>query len=474
MNCPKCGAANPEGTNFCSSCGTALAPHADTTPPPGGAPHASGIPEFAKSIVTPGLIARVKNIILTPSTEWPAIDAEATPARDIYMHYVVPLAAIGAIAGFIGRSIVGVDMSYFGTFRTPIVSGLVIAIVMYALTIVGVFVVALIIDALAPQFGGQKDSLRALKVSAYSSTPGWIAAVFQILPSLGIIGLIAGLYGIYLVYLGLPVLMRSPKEKAAGYTAIVVVCVIVVYILIGFVSGRVVGAIMPGAFGGFSSLSDSNRTGGLFGGATDADHQRVADAMQSLSNLGQRTQNAAPPAGNSDSNASKPADAGNALAALGTIVTGGSKVKPVDFRALKAMLPDSLPGMKRDEASGESTEAMGFAAASATAHYSDGNGKSVTVEITDLGTMSGLAGLAAKFDPNLEKETDTGYERTTRVNGQLVHEQYDNRSKYGEVEVIAGNRFSVSAKGNGVEMDVLTDTVKQLDFEKLAALGAGH
>jgi hypothetical protein len=155
-------------------------------------------------------------------------------------------------------------------------------------------------------------------------------------------------------------------------------------------------------------------------------------------------------------------------------MTGGNKIKPVDFHALKAMLPDSLPGLKRDEASGESTQAMGFAAASASGRYSDGNGKSVTVEITDLGSLSGLAGLAAKFDPNLEKETDTGYERTTHVNGQLIHEQYDNRSKDGQVDVIAGNRFSVSAKGNGVSMDVLTDTLKQLDLQKLASLGAGH
>lgn len=474
MICPKCGASNAEGARFCTSCGTAMGAASDGTPPPGSAAHTSGIPDFAKTVITPGLIARVKNIIMTPATEWPAIDAEASTPRAIYMQYVAPLAAIAPICGFIGRSIIGINTSFFGSYRVPIVTGLVSALLAYALTFVGVFVVALIIDALAPTFGGQKDSLRALKVAAYSSTPAWLAGVFQILPAFGLLGVIGGLYGLYLLYLGLPLLMRSAKDKAIAYTAVTCVCAIVLYMIIGALSGLVVGGAMMG-LGPHVTVSDAGDGSGggasfltsLFGGKTAADQQRVAIAMQTLN--AQNANNAA--AGDGQA---KPVDASATLNAFGTIMSGGSKIKPVDFHALKAMLPDSLPGMKRTDASGETAQAMGFAAASATAHYSDGAGKSVTVEIADLGSMSGLAGLASKFDPNLEKETDTGYERTTHVNGQLIHEQYDNRSKYGEVDVIAGNRFSVSVKGNGVDMDVLTDVVKQFDLPKLASLGAGN
>lgn len=70
------------------------------------------------------LTARAKNIIVSPDTEWPVIAAETTPARDLILGYVLPLAAIGAIAGFIGGSIVGMTMPYVGTYRVPIVSGL--------------------------------------------------------------------------------------------------------------------------------------------------------------------------------------------------------------------------------------------------------------------------------------------------------------------------------------------------------------
>ena len=485
MNCPKCATPNADGAKFCASCGAAMTP-ASAPPPPGGASHGPGIPEFAKNIITPGLIARVKAIILTPAKEWLAIDAEASSQRAIYIQYVAPLAAIGAIAGFIGRSIVGVSIPFLGTYRTPFFSGLVMALVMYALTLLSVFVLALLVDALAPTFGGQKDSLRALKVSAYSATPAWIAAVFQVIPSLGIIGLLAGLYGLYILYLGLPVLMRCPKDKAIAYTAVLCLCAIVLYAIIGMIGARVIGGAILGSYGPGAALSEpggSASTGGaaallsgLFGGKTDADRQRVNDSLQALAKMGQQADLAEKAArasgGNPGAAGAKAVDLGAALGAIGTVVSGGNKTKPVDFHALKAMLPDSLPGMKRDEASGESNQAMGIAAASATGHYIDGSGNSVSVEITDMGSLSGLAGLAPKFDPNLEKETDTGYERTTHVNGQLVHEQYDNRDKSGQVDIIAGNRFSVTVRGNGVDMDFLTNALKQVDFQKLASLGA--
>jgi len=150
------------------------------------------------------LVTRVKAILMTPKTEWPVIAAETTTVADLYKNYVVILAAIPAIAGFIGMSIVG-----FGFFRTPIVAGLTIAVLSYVMTLVGVYIIALVTDALAPTFGSVKDQMQALKTAAYSMTALWVASVAQIIPGLGgLVALVGLIYGLYLFYLALPFTMK--------------------------------------------------------------------------------------------------------------------------------------------------------------------------------------------------------------------------------------------------------------------------
>jgi len=182
------------------------------------------------------LIDRVKNIILTPKTEWPVIDREPGDVAYLFTSYVAILAAIPAICGFIGTSIVGISIPGMGTVRMGVASGLVNAIVSYLLTFLTVYVVALIVDALAATFGGRKNFDSALKVTVYSYTPLWLSGIFTLIPGLRFLGLL-GLYGLYLLYLGLPVLMKSPQEKSLGYAAAVVVCAIVIGLILGMILG---------------------------------------------------------------------------------------------------------------------------------------------------------------------------------------------------------------------------------------------
>lgn len=182
------------------------------------------------------LVDRVKNILLQPKAEWGVIAAESTPTADLYKSYIAPLAAIGPAASIIGMSVVGISMPFMGTIRVPITSSIAHAVTSYVLTLVGVFIIALIIDALAPSFGGEKNQEQALKVAAYAATPSWVAGIVMLVPMLGIIGLLAALYGLYLLYLGLPLLMKAPQEKAIPYTVVVVVVAVVVMMVIGGVS----------------------------------------------------------------------------------------------------------------------------------------------------------------------------------------------------------------------------------------------
>ena len=186
------------------------------------------------------LADRAKNIVLTPKTEWPLVDAEPTTVKDIYTGYVVPLALIPAVAGFIGASLIGVSVPGLGTVRTGVGVGLASAILQFGLSLALVYAMALVIDALAPTFGGRKDMLSAFKVAAYSMTPTWLAGIFAIIPAISFLSLL-GLYGIYLLYLGLPRLMRAPEDRAVAYTAVVVLAAVVLSIVLAGVIGVLLG-----------------------------------------------------------------------------------------------------------------------------------------------------------------------------------------------------------------------------------------
>ena len=182
------------------------------------------------------IVERAKNLIISPKSEWEIIAPEETSVQDLYFSYALIMALIPTISSFIGRSIIG--YSFLGvTIRTPFVRGLIGAIVYLVLALVGVFVLAYIIDLLAPSFNGEKDILSSHKLAVYSATPGWIGGIFSIIPALSIIGLLFSLYGIYVLYLGVTPIKKVPKEKAIVYTLVIIVVAIVIYAIIGAIVG---------------------------------------------------------------------------------------------------------------------------------------------------------------------------------------------------------------------------------------------
>lgn len=191
----------------------------------------------------PALKDRVTNIITTPKTEWPVIEAEATTADKLYRSYIAPLAAIPAIAHFIGITMIGVSLPFVGTYRESIPTAFVSMILSFVLTLVGVYVSALVISKLAPTFESRPDDLQALKLVAYASTPSWIAGILGVIPVLSPLAIIGGLYAIYLFYVGLPVMMKTPEAKVIPYMVVAAVVAIAVYIVIGVLSATLTGVI---------------------------------------------------------------------------------------------------------------------------------------------------------------------------------------------------------------------------------------
>ena len=411
------------------------------------------------------LVARAKNILLTPKTEWPVIAGEVETVQGLYVKYIVWLAAIPAVFGFIKNVVIG--NSWFGvTVHTGFAAGLSGMIVYYALSLAMVFVMALIIDALAGTFGAQKNQVQALKTVAYAYTASWVAGAGVILGLAlgGLIALAGGIYAIYLLYLGLPNTMKCPPEKAGGYTAVSIICAIV----LGFVMAMVVGSIVGvGAMGGgFAPGAGSIHLGSRNGDVTIDTNS----ALGKLAAIGQRAEEASKKMEAAQKAGDANAQAQAAGAMMGAMLGGGDKVEALAPDVLKPFVPDALAGLKRTSVSAERNGAMGMQVSTADANYSDEAGHSLHLEIADTGSAKGLTALAGAIGVESSKETDHGYDKTYNQGGHLVHEQWDSQSKYGEYSIVLGDRFTVKVTGHVDSIDQLKGAVGSLNLGGLEAL----
>ena len=238
--CPKCEAQINDGAVFCSACGSTVGTGI------GSVQTLSPTLSYANSFsagagAAPDLKTRVINILTKPKEEWPVINFESTSVASLCRNYIAILAAIPIVAGFIKMALLGITA--FGiTGRVGIISGLISAIVNYVLSLIGVYVAALVIEKLAPTFQSQGDTVQALKLVAYAYTAAWIAGVLNLLPYFGALIVFAGaIYSIYLFYLGLPVLMKTPQDKVVGYMIAAAVVVLVIHIVIALIAGAIPG-----------------------------------------------------------------------------------------------------------------------------------------------------------------------------------------------------------------------------------------
>ena len=410
-------------------------------------------------------VTRAKNICLTPLTEWPVIAAEQTPAAALLGGYVAPLAAIGAVAGLIGGSLVGITIPFGGTYRVPLIAGVAGAVLTFVMAIVGVFILSLLINALAPTFNGQQNSSQALKVAVYSYTPAWVAGALHIVPPLGVLAIVAALYGLYLLYLGLPRLMQCPADKALPYTAVVVVCAIVLGVVTSAVGVAVAGAGMmtSAALGGTASAQSASRASD---DRIEFDKNSALGKLQALGDsldASNKKVEAAQKAGNQEAAATA------AMEGLATLLGGGHRVDPVGIDELKPFVPDTFAGLARRSLNTEKTGVAALMVSKARASYGDNGQKRVTLEISDSGGASGLMSLASWATVREEREDDNGSERTHKVDGRLVHEKVS-RGGSTEFSIVLGDRFVVVAQGTGVTLAELKSAVSGLNLRGLEAL----
>ena len=405
------------------------------------------------------IVNRVKNILLTPKTEWDAVGAETTPTAALITGYVLPLAAVAAVAQFIGMSLVGTSLGFMGTFRMPIAWGLGMAVWHLVAAVIAVFVVGFIIDALAPTFGATKNSAQALKVAVYSYTPAWVAGILMILPLLGPLVLLVSLYSIYLMYLGLPRLMKNPEDKSAAYTAVTIICAIVVSVIIAVVGGLISAPAMMATQG--------------MGMGSPVPRHATADPSSPIGKLDSFAKKMEE-AGKQMEAAQKSGDSGKqmeaAMATLGTAMSGGKAVEPLQLDQIKPFVPETFAGLPRTSTRSERAGVAGFMTAKAEGTYGDSAGKQVNVEVVDTGGVAGLMGLATWAGVMSERETDDRLERTRKEGNRVVHEEVSKRGGRNQYSLVLADRFVVTASGSGVDINALKSGVASLDLGKLESM----
>ncbi len=414
------------------------------------------------------LVERVQAILLKPKETWPVIAQEGGDIASIYKNYLIFIAAIPAVAGFIGLSLVGAGM--FGvSFRVPVVAGLVNMVVAYVLSLVMVFVLSLIANALAPTFGGEKNPLNAFKLMAYASTAGMVGGIFSIMPALSMLGLLASLYGLYLIYTGIPPLMKAPEDKAIGYTVVMVVCAIVAGLVIGaasamFVSrgGGAMGGLMGGMMGGAGAPS-GDVTFKVPGTEITLDTAKMEAASKKMEEAG-RQMEAAQAKGDS-------AAAGQAMGALmGAALGGGQGGKPIAPDVLKGYVPDALAGLARTAIEARSDAAMGMTFSNVKADYTKDNQR-LQVKVQDLGAVPALTmAMGAWAQSTVNRETQTEVEHVFQKDGISVKEEYQKDGSRAEMALMLGNGVMLEVQGNGVGIDAVRAAVTALDVKGLAGL----
>ncbi len=388
------------------------------------------------------LIARLRAILLNPRATWPEIAAEPSGIGSLYTGWVLWLAAITPLATFLGLGVFGMSVPFIGTMRFGFGALFGQMLSSYLLTLLLVFVMALIVAALAPSFGARNDRVQALKAIAYAWTPVWIVGVLHLIPLLGALTAVLTLaalgYSVWLLWLGLQSTLDVPHERAVAYTAVIIAIAIVLGLVIGWSSMMLSGVgALPRGSKSFSFQSNGK----------SVDLGALAQAARQMQATGAATQG-------------KPL--GSAEAAPDVV-----PLKPLAPDQISTLLPASLPGLARGAVDSTRGGIGTLLISSAKADYGSG-AQRIKLGITDMAANRGMLALIGMV--RQDQESASGYHKVFQQDGRIVQEQWTNADRRGEYTLIVGNRFLVEATGEGPDMDALKQAVHAVDLTALDKL----
>jgi hypothetical protein len=401
-------------------------------------------------------VRRATDMLVRPQATWQQVSQESMGMGDIYRQYLMFLAAIPALSAFVGLSLVGTGV--FGVrFRQPLLEGLAQMLLGYALSLVMVWVMAWTANALAPRFGGEKNLLNAFKLMAFGATAAMLGGVFSLLPALALLGVIAALYTVYLIYLGVPVMMKVPSEKALAYTAVLIVCGIVVSILVSLAGSLFSGTGKTQALASSDKSEKSAKSGHIDIRIPGADIRLNTAQMAAAG----RALESAQAKGDPDA-------AGQAMGQVLGAVLGGQGQAAMTPAQLRSFMPEQIGEFKRAGLDVRSEGMMGVTMPSVSAQFADNNSQ-LEIRIQDFGHLPAVAlSKAAWAQHTIEREDAQEVERVYQKEGMRIQELYAKNGDSAHIHYLLPNHVLLELNGQSADMQALRKAAAQIDLKALA------
>lgn len=373
-------------------------------------------------------LRRVANLLIAPAAEWTIIDREEVAPTRLALTYVAPLALIPTAAIIVALALLGVQAGG-QLHRAPLLGVSISAFLFFVLTIGAVFLFALVVDWLAPRFGGARNYRQAFKVSAYSITAAMVAGILAMAPALQIFALLGATYSLYLLFLGAPRLMHPPEKSAVNFSIVTTLAAILLALAVGLIA-MLAAAPSGNLFPGMPRLS-------------------VFDAV-------------APAASN--------APASTSTSSPGILSPGApGKVLGADLRGAA---PETLVGVNRVSVGFERQGLPGQRTIRLEAEYRAGP-KHLSLQIVYSPSIAQAIGFGGPATSEYERETADGYSRRVRIDGAIITSEWDVASKTGSYARLAEDRLYVRVSGGGgVSAEEMKTAVELFGRETLAQFAA--
>jgi hypothetical protein len=387
---------------------------------------------MAEAVPHRGPWALVGHVLRHPAKGWRAVARAPVASAALLVGVAAPLAAIGPAARLVRTLIYGDGSTGIIEYRPTTAGALATALVGWAAALVAVALLALAIDLAAPLFDGTRDRARATRVAVYGSTPWWLASGFAVLPAISVLQVL-GAYALLLLFNGTTLLMRGAKERGTAQGATSAVGGVVLLIATLLVTGAV----------GRSTLRQTVKT---------ATGWQVVTGTPALTGV----------------DLTAPANDKRGAVAPGIAAAAAAR-GAVPASSLQELLPVQVGPFRRTAVESQSNLSAGVASADAKATYVQGT-DSFTLTISDAGTPGALATDNSVIAGEVNRVTDSGYQRSRVVNGVRTIEKWSNADHGGAFSRAVAGRFTVEARGVAPTIDTLKSAVGAVDTAKLSAL----